>query len=567
MSEHDNWMKSAEIYRSYFNRYKKNPPSGTIRKGVNISRWLNINEREFERGELSDEYVSILNSINPEWYILNSKFNNIWLKRYNELVEYMKKDPSLDMLKYEKGLYRWLREQRYKNNKSGLKGFRREYLERLNVRWYELTKKNPNEIEYNNRKYRNIPDLCNKLNMDVGIYRKIYYENNKDIDKSIQLYKNLTVEERKKYDKYRKIADKEEVERELVGESEEPIDIYVARKSLKEMAESLNIDYKGLVENVNYMSLEKAIKFGKMEKYKESEEYINELIRYIEDVGSKHGLNRNIPNTVRSLEGRCAKIKMLNDIDVRHANNIKRIAELVDILGKKNDVVYYLLEKHKGYERAESYSEDLLRILDKIYRERQIGQDKYYNKIAKSMCVDKQVRINNIERFLKEPDRIIFRVLKLKRPNLLKRYRGSYYNTVKMERFIEKVADNKRVEALKLMVKLEKKFKLNHRDLVYSDLDGKNEIIDIINNSGITVRQIMEYTIKNGNKLGYKVSKQLQMEEIMEKYIIDANRTIVDGIGRFYKDIGEVKNHGTLKRTALRAMANVALKMINEEVG
>jgi len=149
----------------------------------------------------------------------------------------------------------------------------------------------------------------------------------------------------------------------------------------------------------------------------------------------------------------------------------------------------------------------------------------------------------------------------------LKRYRGSYYNTVKMERFIEKVADNKRVEALKLMVKLEKKFKLNHRDLVYSDLDGKNEIIDIINNSGITVRQIMEYTIKNGNKLGYKVSKQLQMEEIMEKYIIDANRTIVDGIGRFYKDIGEVKNHGTLKRTALRAMANVALKMINEEVG
>jgi hypothetical protein len=118
-------------------RYHANPSLGT---------WVNRLRQKFNKGTLSDELVAKLNELEFSWEARDVPQENLWMLRYNELVEYKREFghcnvPYSYIRKSNPQLCSWVGEQRRRFKNKYLSDDRIAKLNELGFVWENMQQK------------------------------------------------------------------------------------------------------------------------------------------------------------------------------------------------------------------------------------------------------------------------------------------------------------------------------------------------------------------------------------------------------------------------------------------
>ena len=232
-------------------------------------------------------------------------------------------------------------------------------------------------IKYKGIKHNSIRDLCDKFNVTEGQYKREYAKS-RNVTRTIQ--------------KCLDINNKVITETLANNDGDDIVNYGSMKKTLKELAESLEIDYKTLIKNLDKMELVNAIKNCKEDKFKQSKEYAKMLEEYIIEHGSKYNLDKDVPKTISRLLQRARKIKLLVDMHIKHVNNIERINSLLPKIEYSDEIIKHLLEINRHYESTPMFAEILCQSLELIQQQGNKGAE--YTKIKERMARKEEQRIN-----------------------------------------------------------------------------------------------------------------------------------------------------------------------------
>lgn len=181
------WEINASKLEEYVNEFNKLPYGNIRYKYLNVGNWLESQRLLYKKGELSNDRVNRLNSINRYWIINNRSLNDEeWYKGIKILIDYkaiFNKLPDDDTIYNGFKLGEWLNDlrQKYKIDRSHFYKYKNDILTLLDKYWYL----SDDDIEWNNKikslkeyikKHKSLPDE----DSDLGkwyIDQKTKYDN------------------------------------------------------------------------------------------------------------------------------------------------------------------------------------------------------------------------------------------------------------------------------------------------------------------------------------------------------------------------------------------------------
>lgn len=248
------YEKYYSLAKEYFLVHNNlNVPSTYIVDGVNLSYWVNLQHKKYEKNELTDDEIKKLEDIGMQFGSLKS-YDEIWDEYYNYVRDYYKEHENLNMTqKYiVNGLYvgRWLNNQRLMYKKNMLSRERFKKLDSLGMVWD--TNKNRLKLKLDKEKnennipllIENILNICCIYSLEILSY---YYCNEYKIDIE---YVN------------------EEMKKSLPRHSYEIFVLYIYGIDLNLLSKLYNMD-KSRIEMNRLLAFKKFVELVNKEKYKE----------------------------------------------------------------------------------------------------------------------------------------------------------------------------------------------------------------------------------------------------------------------------------------------------------
>lgn len=133
------WLKMFETLHLFVTENGHSSIPRSTKENERLSHWLILQRKNYRENKLPDEKTEKLKAINVDLsYNKAQVYDNIWMKRYNQLVEYFNQMGHSNVSgrdKENKSLGQWVLVQRREMKKSELEPFKIELLEKLNFSW------------------------------------------------------------------------------------------------------------------------------------------------------------------------------------------------------------------------------------------------------------------------------------------------------------------------------------------------------------------------------------------------------------------------------------------------
>ena len=389
-------------------------------------------------------------------------------------------------------------------------------------------------ITYKGFQYSNIQELCDKLNITAGQYKR-EYEKCKNTKTALQ----------------RCLAVNNQVAIEgLASDNGDDIVEYEAVKwSLRELAKSLKIDFKTLIINLDTMDLGNAIKAGKEAKK------------------SKKSKETSLNSTVQ--------------VERTHADNIKRINLLLSRVDTTTDELQYLVHVNKNYKDIYENSTALYQALLLIYHAQTKGENARYLKLKEKIAVGMKKELGYV---IKDIDNYFYsledkQITKIRHKNtkLFTEYEKSISKAIKVRDILSKAYDEQlkdkmekmRIEQENIAIAKHKKeiadavnklkvtFSIKEEMLDNKQFDNPKDICNIINSHGLTIDNILRYTLNN-RSYG-------SLEDFAESTLKNNKESLGNQIGRVMFETGIIDSRKSYAKAGINGLAKMALEMINNQ--
>ena len=129
----DSWKRSFEVLKKYREIYQTlDLAQDTIYEGVWIGKWLSLQKKAYEEGQLSPERIALLESIGYDWM---SRSERQWNMRLQEAQSYYRNHGNLSVNRENSSLKRWLHKQNIRLSKGQLKPVQVQLLEQSGMIW------------------------------------------------------------------------------------------------------------------------------------------------------------------------------------------------------------------------------------------------------------------------------------------------------------------------------------------------------------------------------------------------------------------------------------------------
>ena len=133
------WLKMFEKLHLFVTENGHSSIPRSTKENERLSHWLILQRKNYRENKLPDEKAEKLKAINVDLsYNKAVVYDNIWMKRYNQLAEYFNQRGHSNVSgrdKENKSLGQWVLVQRREMKKSELEPFKIELLEKLNFSW------------------------------------------------------------------------------------------------------------------------------------------------------------------------------------------------------------------------------------------------------------------------------------------------------------------------------------------------------------------------------------------------------------------------------------------------
>lgn len=134
------WMKRYNELVEFKTKFGHCSPSAKKIEEKSIGTWVLLQRMDRKKNKLDDNKIKLLDNIGFVWNAEASKKtstlkDDVWLLKYNLLVEYKKKNNTTIVPQHDKTLGRWVNDQRVNFKRNKLTQFRIDKLNEINFVW------------------------------------------------------------------------------------------------------------------------------------------------------------------------------------------------------------------------------------------------------------------------------------------------------------------------------------------------------------------------------------------------------------------------------------------------